>query len=85
MHNIHNFEQVTVSLDDTLVLHGGGDKKLIEERCEQVEMLYPLLSLYCISKNFVGVEPISFVYSLLLCHTFEKPRCHSGVYFIFSC
>jgi hypothetical protein len=25
-----------VSLDDTIVLHGCGDKKLIEERCEQV-------------------------------------------------
>ncbi|KAG6395724.1 hypothetical protein SASPL_141848 [Salvia splendens] len=29
-------KQVTVSLDDTLILHGGGDKKLIEERCEQL-------------------------------------------------
>lgn len=28
--------QVTVSLDDTIILHGGGEKKLIEERCEQV-------------------------------------------------
>ncbi|KAL0354545.1 UNVERIFIED_CONTAM: Chaperonin CPN60-like 2, mitochondrial [Sesamum radiatum] len=28
--------EVTVSLDDTLILHGGGDKKLIEERCEQL-------------------------------------------------
>lgn len=27
---------MTVSLDDTIVLHGGGDKKLIEERCEEV-------------------------------------------------
>ncbi|RWR73664.1 chaperonin CPN60-like protein 2, mitochondrial isoform X2 [Cinnamomum micranthum f. kanehirae] len=27
-------KKVTVSLDDTIVLHGGGDKKLIEERCE---------------------------------------------------
>lgn len=29
--------QVTVSLDDTIILHGGGDKKQIEERCEQVQ------------------------------------------------
>ncbi|PIA42944.1 hypothetical protein AQUCO_02000415v1 [Aquilegia coerulea] len=29
-------KKVTVSLDDTIILHGGGDKKLIEERCEQV-------------------------------------------------
>ncbi|KAL8043362.1 hypothetical protein ABFX02_09G115200 [Erythranthe guttata] len=29
-------KKVTVSLDDTLILHGGGDKKLIEERCEQL-------------------------------------------------
>lgn len=29
-------KKVTVSLDDTIVLHGGGDKKLIEERCEQL-------------------------------------------------
>eukprot|EP00258_Populus_trichocarpa_P037147 XP_024453166.1 chaperonin CPN60-like 2, mitochondrial [Populus trichocarpa] len=28
--------KVTVSLDDTIVLHGCGDKKLIEERCEQL-------------------------------------------------
>ncbi|XP_074567701.1 chaperonin CPN60-like 2, mitochondrial [Curcuma longa] len=26
-------KKVTVSLDDTIILHGGGDKKLIEERC----------------------------------------------------
>ncbi|XP_002527401.2 chaperonin CPN60-like 2, mitochondrial isoform X1 [Ricinus communis] len=29
-------KKVTVSLDDTIVLHGGGDKKLIEERCEEL-------------------------------------------------
>ncbi|KAG8494680.1 hypothetical protein CXB51_012285 [Gossypium anomalum] len=29
-------KRVTVSLDDTIILHGGGDKKLIEERCEQL-------------------------------------------------
>ncbi|XP_028778751.1 chaperonin CPN60-like 2, mitochondrial [Neltuma alba] len=28
--------KVTVSLDDTIILHGGGDKKLIEDRCEQL-------------------------------------------------
>lgn len=28
--------QVTVSKDDTVVLDGAGDKKAIEERCEQV-------------------------------------------------
>ena len=41
-------EQVTVSLDDTLILHGGGDKKLIEERCEQVfiELLITQITLY---------------------------------------
>lgn len=45
-------EQVTVSVDDTLILHGGGDKKLIEERCEQVLMeavkiqIEPTLALY---------------------------------------
>ncbi|KAG1367536.1 hypothetical protein COCNU_14G000040 [Cocos nucifera] len=33
-------KKVTVSLDDTIVLHGGGDKKLIEERCEQIPMGY---------------------------------------------
>ncbi|KAK7825631.1 chaperonin cpn60-like 2, partial [Quercus suber] len=26
-------KKVSVSLDDTIILHGGGDKKLIEERC----------------------------------------------------
>ncbi|XP_068652074.1 chaperonin CPN60-like 2, mitochondrial [Aristolochia californica] len=29
-------KKVTVSLDDTIILHGGGDKKLIEERCQQL-------------------------------------------------
>ncbi|KAL5824336.1 hypothetical protein ACOSQ3_020399 [Xanthoceras sorbifolium] len=29
-------KKVTVSVDDTIILHGGGDKKLIEERCEQL-------------------------------------------------
>ncbi|KAL3824453.1 hypothetical protein ACJIZ3_020482 [Penstemon smallii] len=29
-------KKVTVSLDDTLILHGGGDIKVIEERCEQL-------------------------------------------------
>ncbi|KAF7843487.1 chaperonin CPN60-like 2, mitochondrial [Senna tora] len=29
-------KKVTVSLDDTVILHGGGDKKLIEERCEEL-------------------------------------------------
>lgn len=31
-------KKVTVSLDDTIVLHGGGDKKLIKERCEQLRL-----------------------------------------------
>ncbi|KAJ0755844.1 putative chaperonin Cpn60/TCP-1 family, groEL-like apical domain superfamily [Helianthus annuus] len=29
-------KKVTVSLDDTIILHGGGDKKQIEERCEEL-------------------------------------------------
>ncbi|TKY64366.1 Chaperonin CPN60 2 [Spatholobus suberectus] len=29
-------KKVTVTIDDTIILHGGGDKKLIEERCEQL-------------------------------------------------
>ncbi|XP_061370311.1 chaperonin CPN60-like 2, mitochondrial [Gastrolobium bilobum] len=29
-------KKVTVSVDDTIILHGGGDKMLIEERCEQL-------------------------------------------------
>ncbi|XP_078438965.1 chaperonin CPN60-like 2, mitochondrial [Wolffia australiana] len=29
-------KKVTISLDDTILLHGGGDKRLIEERCEQL-------------------------------------------------
>lgn len=29
-------KKVTISLDDTIILHGGGDKKMIEERCEQL-------------------------------------------------
>ncbi|KAL6996324.1 hypothetical protein U1Q18_006458 [Sarracenia purpurea var. burkii] len=31
-------KKITVSLDDTIILHGGGDKKLIEERCEQLRV-----------------------------------------------
>ncbi|XP_030967766.1 chaperonin CPN60-like 2, mitochondrial isoform X1 [Quercus lobata] len=29
-------KKVSVSLDDTIILHGGGDKKLIEERCAEL-------------------------------------------------
>ncbi|KAH7865923.1 hypothetical protein Vadar_013184 [Vaccinium darrowii] len=29
-------KKVTVSLDDTIILHGAGEKKTIEERCEQL-------------------------------------------------
>lgn len=29
-------KKVIVSLDDTIILHGGGDKKQIEERCEEL-------------------------------------------------
>ncbi|XP_059642929.1 chaperonin CPN60-like 2, mitochondrial [Cornus florida] len=29
-------KKVTVSLDDTIILNGAGDKKMIEERCEQL-------------------------------------------------
>lgn len=31
-------KKVTVSLDDTIILHGGGDKKIIEERCEELRV-----------------------------------------------
>ncbi|KAE8700692.1 Chaperonin CPN60-2 [Hibiscus syriacus] len=31
-------KRITVSLDYTIILHGGGDKKLIEERCEELRM-----------------------------------------------
>ncbi|KAI8544607.1 hypothetical protein RHMOL_Rhmol08G0309900 [Rhododendron molle] len=31
-----NAKKVTISLDDTIILHGGGDKKMIEERCDQL-------------------------------------------------
>lgn len=29
-------KKVTITKDDTIILHGGGDKKAIEERCEQI-------------------------------------------------
>ncbi|GAB2269239.1 hypothetical protein Dimus_004166 [Dionaea muscipula] len=29
-------KKVTVSVDDTIILHGAGDKKLMEERCEEL-------------------------------------------------
>ncbi|GAU38838.1 hypothetical protein TSUD_356890, partial [Trifolium subterraneum] len=34
--NKPNYSLITVSIDDTIVLHGGGDKKFIEERCAQL-------------------------------------------------
>lgn len=37
--NTSSLNKVTISRDDTLILHGGGDKKLIEERCEEVHMV----------------------------------------------
>ncbi|KAF9616989.1 hypothetical protein IFM89_033059 [Coptis chinensis] len=33
-------KMVTVSLDETIILQGGGDKKLIEERCEQLRTTF---------------------------------------------
>lgn len=36
IHMLGTAKKVIVSLDDTIVLHGGGDKKQIEERCEQL-------------------------------------------------
>lgn len=33
-------KKITISKDDTIILDGGGDKKSIEERCEQVCMIY---------------------------------------------
>lgn len=39
-------KQVTVSLDDTIILDGGGDKKLIEDRCEQVKFKYSYLLFF---------------------------------------
>ncbi|MFS7981328.1 putative chaperonin Cpn60, groEL-like apical domain superfamily [Helianthus anomalus] len=35
-HMVCSVGMVTVSKDDTVVLHGAGDKKSIEERCEQI-------------------------------------------------
>ncbi|CAH1450816.1 unnamed protein product [Lactuca virosa] len=34
--NRNKNSKVIVSLDDTIILHGGGDKKKIEERCEEL-------------------------------------------------
>ncbi|KAL3511681.1 hypothetical protein ACH5RR_024398 [Cinchona calisaya] len=36
IHMLGTAKKVTVSIDDTIVLHGGGDKKLIEERCDEL-------------------------------------------------
>ncbi|KAK2983806.1 hypothetical protein RJ640_008482 [Escallonia rubra] len=35
-HMLGTAKKVAVSLDDTIILNGGGDKKQIEERCEQL-------------------------------------------------
>jgi hypothetical protein len=37
--------QVTVSKDDTIILDGGGDKAIIEDRTEQVECHNHLLEI----------------------------------------
>ncbi|KAK3018697.1 hypothetical protein RJ639_003128 [Escallonia herrerae] len=36
VHMLGTAKKVAVSLDDTIILNGGGDKKQIEERCEQL-------------------------------------------------
>ena len=36
MFGTYDLIQVTISKDDTVILDGAGDKKGIEERCEQV-------------------------------------------------
>jgi chaperonin GroEL len=43
MLNLGNILQVTVSKDDTLILDGAGDKTIIEERTEQVNLLSSIL------------------------------------------
>jgi hypothetical protein len=54
-------QQITVSIDDTIVLHGGGDKKFIEERCTQVFFQsFPLL-FFLVFESTKFVLVLSFV------------------------
>lgn len=43
--NTNSLNKVTITRDDTIILHGGGDKKLIEERCEEVYEYFLTISL----------------------------------------
>ena len=43
----HPSSQVTVSLDDTIILDGGGDKQRIEERCQQVLRIVTFWLIRC--------------------------------------
>lgn len=58
--------QVTVSLDDTIILDGGGEKQQIEERCQQVlEVSY--LTLFSSSVIWILVSGSSFCTSYNFC------------------
>lgn len=59
---------MTISKDDSVILDGAGDKKAIEERCEQVHLLSSLFAfspfifdwlligcLYCKTRTLFGV------------------------------
>lgn len=59
VHVLISLEQVTVSVDDTIVIHGGGDKKLIEERCEEV-----VSSLFCIPQKICFLHQLLELYNL---------------------
>jgi len=63
-------QQVTVTVDDTIVLHGGGDKKAIEERCEQVSFLlkdYIFMCTQFIFKYSKTFSWVIYIYIYILC------------------
>lgn len=58
----HNFQymQVAISKDDSVILDGAGDKKAIEERCEQVCVLHDLTAfsaqLSLLNERYVKIK-----------------------------
>lgn len=54
--------QVTVSKDDTIILDGGGNKAMLEERTEQVVYSY----LYVIDVNYLQIIQRSCIAGCIL-------------------
>lgn len=68
-----------MSLDDTTVLHGCGEKKLIEERCEQVPdglmFLFHLFRDFFIVKSTMKIIHILFFIPREFLLELKRSRC----------